>query len=66
MTEYAMVKAAAEILCADLMAATGLSIAVPRIPRVLTDQTATVPPVETQDPVAVMLPLLRAENHAPS
>jgi hypothetical protein len=66
MTEYAMVKAAAEILCADLMAATGLSIAVPRIPRVLTDQTATVPPVETQDHVAVMLPLLRAENHAPS
>ncbi|HXJ00490.1 MAG TPA: SDR family NAD(P)-dependent oxidoreductase [Micropepsaceae bacterium] len=63
MTEYAMAKAAAEILCADLMKATpGLSIAAPQIPRVLTDQTATVPPVETADAIGVMLPLLRAEN----
>ena len=63
MTEYAMAKAAAEILCADLMKATaGLSIATPRIPRVLTDQTASVPPVETADAASVMLPLLRAEN----
>jgi len=45
-----------------MKATAGLSIATPRIPRVLTDQTASVPPVETADAASVMLPLLRAEN----
>ena len=62
MTEYAMAKAAGEILCADLARAyPDLKIAAPRLPRILTDQTATVPPVEAADALAVMLPLLEAE-----
>jgi NAD(P)-dependent dehydrogenase (short-subunit alcohol dehydrogenase family)/acyl dehydratase len=61
MTEYAMAKAAGEVLARDLAAALGVSITTPRIPRVLTDQTATVPPVQTADAVDVMLPLLRSE-----
>ena len=62
MTEYAMAKAAGEILCTDLARAhPGLRITVPRLPRILTDQTATVPPVPAADPVEVMLPLLHAE-----
>lgn len=60
MTEYAMAKAAAEILCVDLARATpGLEIATPRIPRVRTDQTATVLPVPARDATEVMLSLLR-------
>jgi NAD(P)-dependent dehydrogenase (short-subunit alcohol dehydrogenase family)/acyl dehydratase len=62
LTEYAMAKAAAEALCADLARrAPGVSMTVPRIPRTLTDQTATSPPVPAADPVEVMLPLLRAQ-----
>ncbi|SEQ37180.1 NAD(P)-dependent dehydrogenase, short-chain alcohol dehydrogenase family [Faunimonas pinastri] len=62
MTEYAMAKAAGEILCADMARAQArLTISAPRLPRILTDQTATVPPVEAADAVATMLPLLRAE-----
>lgn len=63
MAEYAMSKAAAEVLCQDLSRASStLSITAPRLPRVLTDQTASPLPVKTQDPVEVMLPLLRAER----
>lgn len=59
-TEYAMAKAAGEILCADLMAAhRRLRITAPRLPRIMTDQTATVPPVPAADPVATMLEVLR-------
>lgn len=62
MTEYAMAKAAGEILCVDLARRhRSLTISTPRLPRVLTDQTATVPPVPSEDPVAVLLPILRAE-----
>lgn len=61
MAEYAMAKAAGEILVAELASATGMSISAPRIPRVLTDQTASFLPLQTEDPVVAMLPLLRAE-----
>jgi NAD(P)-dependent dehydrogenase (short-subunit alcohol dehydrogenase family) len=62
MTEYAMAKLAAEALCADLArSAPGVSISAPRLPRILTDQTATTPPVPADDPVEAMLPLLRAQ-----
>jgi NADP-dependent 3-hydroxy acid dehydrogenase YdfG len=62
MTEYAMAKAAGEILCADLAKAhRNLKISMPRLPRILTDQTATVPPVPAADALEVMLPLLLAE-----
>ncbi len=66
MTEYAMSKAAAEILCKDLVRSLpDLVISAPRLPRVLTDQTAATIPVRTEDPAEVMLPLLRQERPAP-
>jgi acyl dehydratase len=59
--EYARAKAEGEKLCAAMMGQiAGLKIVVERLPRVLTDQTATVAQVETADPLAVMLPLIRA------
>lgn len=63
MTEYSMAKAAGEILCSELMRAhQGLAITSPRLPRIQTDQTETVPPVPAADPVEIMLPLLRNER----
>lgn len=63
MTAYAMAKAAGEILCEDLQRSIpGLTIRAPRLPRILTDQTAVVPPVEAADAVEVMLAFLRAET----
>jgi hypothetical protein len=60
MTEYSMVKMAGELLCADLNRSyRHLKIHVERLPRVLTDQTASVTPTETADPVSVMLPIIR-------
>jgi hypothetical protein len=61
MTEYSMVKMAGELLCADLNRTyrRSLRIHVERLPRVLTDQTASVTPIETADPVAIMLPVIR-------
>lgn len=59
MTEYAMAKSAGEILCADLMKAHPLlDIAAHRLPRILTDQTATVPPVAAPSALAALAPLL--------
>ena len=63
MTEYSMAKVAGEILCADLMRSfPGLAISMPRLPRIQTDQTATVPPVPAADALDIMLPLLRQER----
>jgi hypothetical protein len=63
MTEYSMAKAAGEVLCADLMRGyPGLEIAMPRLPRIRSDQTATVPPVPAAEPLDVMLPLLRKQR----
>jgi MaoC dehydratase-like protein len=60
MTEYAMAKAAGEALCADLEAAkTRCSVVVERLPRLSTDQTATLMEVATANATAVMLPILR-------
>ena len=59
-TEYTMAKAAGEILCADLARFNkGLRVVVERLPRMLTDQTATVFPHETAEPRGVMLPIIR-------
>jgi NAD(P)-dependent dehydrogenase (short-subunit alcohol dehydrogenase family) len=62
MTEYSMVKMAGELLCADLNRSyrRRLRIHVERLPRVLTDQTASVTPAETADPVSIMLPVIRS------
>lgn len=59
MTEYAMAKAAGEILCRDLAKAYPLlNIGIHRLPRVMTDQTATVPPVAAPSALEAILPLL--------
>jgi hypothetical protein len=70
MTEYAMAKAAGEILCADLQQSRpGLWILVARLPRLLTDQTAAASVMpgaagaegpSGEDAVRTMLPILRA------
>lgn len=61
MTEYAMVKLAGELLCADLNRSyrRHLRVHVERLPRVLTDQTASVTPAEAADPATIMLPAIR-------
>ncbi len=61
MTEYAMAKSAGEVLCTDLgQEMNGLRILVNRLPRILTDQTATVAHAESADAIDVMLPVIRA------
>ncbi|HET9393773.1 MAG TPA: MaoC/PaaZ C-terminal domain-containing protein [Candidatus Rubrimentiphilum sp.] len=65
LTEYAMAKAGGEILCADMNRfVRDLRVLVRRLPRLLTDQTATVMPSETADAVETMLPIVR-EMHGP-
>ena len=60
MTEYAMAKAAGEVLAADLAAADPrLRMVINRLPGLPTDQNATMVRQETEDPVATLLPLLR-------
>ncbi len=66
MTEYAMAKAAGEILCADLnRLRDGIRIVMSRLPRMLTDQTASVVPVKQASVAEVMLPIIR-EVHSSS
>jgi NAD(P)-dependent dehydrogenase (short-subunit alcohol dehydrogenase family) len=62
MTEYSMVKMAGELLCADLNRSyrRHLRIHVERLPRILTDQTASVTPIETADAASIMLPVIRS------
>jgi acyl dehydratase len=60
LTEYAMAKAAGEILCADLQSFERSGrIFVRRLPRLPTDQTASVTNVETTDTTGVILPIVR-------
>jgi len=60
MGEYAAAKMAGEILCGFLQKThPGLTIHKPRLPRIATDQTVSLLPVENQDPVAVLLSHLR-------
>jgi len=60
MTEYCMAKMAGEMLCASMNRAGGrVHIIVNRLPRLLTDQTASVFPVETGDPLKALLPVVR-------
>ena len=58
--EYSTAKAAGEALSAMLQAATpGLRILVRRLPRVATDQTASIVPAPAVNPVVAMLPIVR-------
>jgi acyl dehydratase len=60
-TEYAMAKAAGEVLCADMnRLMPRVRIEVRRLPRLLTDQTATMVPSETASSLDTMLPIIRA------
>jgi acyl dehydratase len=66
MTEYAMAKAAGEVLCADLnRCCPGMQIKTVRLPRLLTDQTATILPTEKAKAVDVMLPIIRMFQNTP-
>jgi len=58
--EYAKAKAEGEKLCAAMMEQiAGLNVVAGRLPRVLTDQTATIAQVESADPLVTMLPFIR-------
>ncbi len=60
LTEYAMAKCAGEILCKDTnRRRKDIRVTVAWLPRVLTDQTAAISTLEVEDPVKVMLPLVR-------
>jgi hypothetical protein len=60
MLEYCMDKMAGEVLCTNMNRANGrVHIIVSRLPRLLTDQTATVLPMGTEDPLKVLLPEVR-------
>lgn len=61
MTEYAMAKAAAEVLAADLgRTLRQVSFLVQRLPKLATDQTATVMGTRTASNVEVLLPIVRS------
>jgi hypothetical protein len=60
MGEYAAAKMAGEILCEFLQKASpGIAIHKPRLPRVATDQTVSLLPVNNQGPLSVLLAHLR-------
>jgi hypothetical protein len=60
MGEYVVAKSSGEILCDFLQKAhSGLFIFKPRLPRVATDQTVSLLPVNNREPVAILLENLR-------
>ncbi|HTC20239.1 MAG TPA: MaoC/PaaZ C-terminal domain-containing protein [bacterium] len=59
MTEYAMAKAAGELLCADMKwLLPGVEVMVKRLPRLPTDQTATLVPVPGEESMHILLPMI--------
>jgi hypothetical protein len=65
--EYAMSKAAGELLCSGIAAHNRkIRIIVSRLPRLPTDQTATLLPVHAENPVQIMLPLIRSVQEPPA
>jgi hypothetical protein len=66
MTEYTMAKAAGEVLCAEMNAFQApLHVTVCRLPRLPTDQTASITPAETAEPLETMLPIVRGVQSWP-
>lgn len=60
MTEYAMSKAAGEILCADIARTVkGVRVHTERLPRLRTDQTSTLSQINVSSSVSIMLPIIR-------
>lgn len=65
MTEYAMAKAAGEILCVDLSRfLRGIKVVTHRLPRLPTDQTLSLTQGTMPNPLDVLLPIVR-EMHLP-
>ena len=61
MTEYSMAKAAGEVLCADINAQLAPTrVVVTRLPRLATDQTASITAVETESAVDAMVQVIRS------
>ena len=61
MTEYAMAKAAAELLCVDLQRGLRhVSFVVQRLPRLETDQTATILATKHASNIDTLLPIVQA------
>jgi hypothetical protein len=61
MTEYAMAKAAGEVLISDLNAISSkIHIITERLPRMGSDQTNTIVAADEADSAAIMLPILRS------
>ena len=58
MVEYVAAKMASEVLCTALRSK-GLTVLDPRLPRMRTDQTASVVPMDDPDPTVVVLEQLR-------
>lgn len=66
MAEYAMAKAAAEVLVQEINRSfTKLSVICTRLPRLNTDQTASIVKVSTESNVETLLPLIRRLNGTP-
>jgi hypothetical protein len=60
MIEYAMAKAAGELLCAEINRfRPGIRVITRRLPRVLTDQTVSLIERKSENAVEVMLPIVR-------
>jgi hypothetical protein len=60
MMEYAMAKAAGEILCHDLCVfEPRIKTIVRRLPRIRTDQTATMATIAAEEAFDTMLPIIR-------
>jgi acyl dehydratase len=61
MIEYVMTKAAGELLCDEMSRTEGYPrVLSHRLPRMLTDQTATLAKVVTEDAFQIMLPVVRS------
>jgi hypothetical protein len=65
MTEYTMAKASAEVLAADLnRSLQNVTIVSSRLPRLPTDQTASILQVPPQSVLEVLLPIVRGMKSA--
>lgn len=61
LTEYAMAKAAGEVLCADMQRFEKFgTVVMRRLPRLATDQTASIQATETEDATTLMREIVRA------
>jgi hypothetical protein len=67
MTEYSMAKAAGEVLCADMNESMApLRLIVSRLPRLLTDQTASTTALDIAPALETMLHIVREVQSRPS